>query len=104
MPLQYSRSLLSGGRTLVFADVHGSPFSLDNSLADLRGSFPLTRLFVSIEIFANTDLAARAVTACEAIEQTGMALAAIAMAIARLLIKHFLDARRDGIGVLHHGI
>jgi hypothetical protein len=91
-------------RRLIFGDVHGLPFTARDAFADLRRSFAFARLFVGVQIFANANLATGAVFADETIEQTGMALAAVAMAIAGLLIQNFFDARGDGVGVLHYGI
>src|SRR6266852_9463054 len=86
---------------LVFGDVYFLPFAVDDAVADLRGSFALARLFVGIEGFAHTDVAAGAVAAGEAIEQALVALTAIAMAVAGMLVKNFFDAAGDGIGVEH---
>jgi hypothetical protein len=40
----------------------------------------------------------------KAIQQTSMTLAAVAMAVARLLIQDFPDARSQGISILHNHI
>ena len=40
----------------------------------------------------------------EAVEQAGVTLAAVAVAIARLLIENFFDAGGDGVSVLDDGI
>src|ERR1700686_3985499 len=82
-------SLVCDRRSLVFADIHGLPFTLNNSRADLCGSFSFASLFIGIQIFTNTDSATGAVFADEAIEKAFVALAAIAMAIARLLVENF---------------
>src|ERR1700676_3015246 len=80
------RSLVCDRRSLIFADVHGLPFALNNFSADLCGSFSLAGLFVGIQIFTNADPATGAMFADEAIEKAFMALAAIAMAVARFLV------------------
>ena len=85
---------------MIFADVHGLPFALYDSRADLRGSVSLAGLFVRIQIFADANSATGAVFADEAIEKAFVALAAIAMAVARLLVQNFFDMGREGVGIL----
>jgi hypothetical protein len=41
-------SLVCRGWRLIFADVHGLPFALNDSRADLRWSFSLAGLFVRV--------------------------------------------------------
>jgi hypothetical protein len=57
-------------------------------------------LLIRVEIFALANPAYRGVLAHITIEQAAMALAAVTVAIARLLIKNSLNARRDAVGVL----
>ena len=85
---------------MIFADVHGLPFALNDSRADLRGSFSLAGLFVRIQIFADANSATGAVFADEAIEKAFMALAAIAMAVARFLVQNFFHMGGEGVGIL----
>ena len=89
---------------MIFADVDGLPFAANDAVADLRGSFSFAGLLVGIEVFANANLATRAVFTDEAIEQAGVSLAAVAVAIARLLVQNFLDVGGDRVSVLHDGI
>ena len=92
---------MRGGRwSLIFADVHGLPFALNNSRADLCGSFSLAGLFVGIQIFTNADPATSAVFADEAIEKALMPLAAIAMAVARFLVQNFFHLGGKRVGIL----
>ena len=86
---------------MIFADVHGLPFALNNSRADLCGSFSFASLFIGIQIFTNTDSATGAVFADEAIEKAFVALAAIAMAVARFLVQNFFDMGGEGVGILY---
>jgi hypothetical protein len=58
-------------------------------------------LLVGIQIFAKADSATGAVFADEAIEKAFMALAAIAVAVARFLVQNFFDMSREGVGVLN---
>jgi len=95
---------LRGQRFLVLGEVHGLPLTLDYPRANLRGSLSLTQLLVSVEVFADADVASRAVFAGEAIEQTGVPLAAVAVAVTRLLIECFFDAARNRVSILHDGI
>ena len=85
---------------MIFADVHGLPFALNDSRTDLRGSFALAGLFVRIQIFADANSAAGAVFADKAIEKAFMALAAIAMAVARFLVQNFFHMDGKGVGIL----
>src|SRR5208283_3699807 len=84
---------------LVLRDVHLLPIAAHDAFADLRRLLAPARLFVGIERFLYADVAARAMPAYETVEQAAVPLAAVAVAIARLLIKHFLHAPRHHIGV-----
>ena len=95
---------MCGRRSLIFADVHGLPFALNDARADLYGSFSFAGLFVGIQIFANAGFATGAVFADEAIEKAFVALAAIAMAIAGLLVKNLFHVRGESVGILHYRI
>ena len=95
---------MSDRRRLIFADVHGLPLALNDSVADLCGGFSFAGLFVRIQIFANADPATGAMFADEAIEKAFVALAAVAMAVARLLVKNFFHVGCEGVGVLHYRI
>lgn len=86
---------------LVLGEVHGLPLTLDNPRANLRGSLSLAQLLVSVEIFADANIASRAVFAGEAIQQAAVPLAAIAVAVAWLLVKRLLDSSSNGVGILH---
>src|SRR2546429_3352924 len=61
-------------------------------------------LLVAVEVLIDAGAAARAVFARETIEQALVAFAPVAVAIAGLLVKRFLDLRGNGVGVLHHEI
>src|ERR1700730_1229825 len=95
------QSLVRDRWSLIFADVHGLPFALNNSGTDLCGSFSLAGLFIRIQIFANADPATGAVFADETIQKAFVALAAVAMAIARFLVQNFFDMSGEGVGILH---
>jgi len=64
-----------GKRSLVFGDVDGLPLALDDAITDLRGRFALVGLLVGVEV-SRTKSGSRPVFAGEAIEQTGVTLAA----------------------------
>src|SRR6267378_941487 len=93
---------LRGQRFLVFGEVHGLPFTLDDRCANLRGDLSLAQLLVSVEIFADADVASRAVFAGEAIEQAAVPLAAVAVAVTRLLVESFFDSRCNRVSILHN--
>ena len=100
-----ARSLGRGGqRFLIFADVHGSPFALHDSFANLRGSFSFAGLLVRIQIFADANIADGTVFAGEAVEKTAVTLALVAVTIARLLIENFFNPSGNGVGVLNYRI
>ena len=80
------------------------PFALGNGRANLRGGLAFARLFITVEILVDADVTSRAVLAGETIEKAIVALAAVAMAIARFLIQRFLDFPGQSVCVLHHGI
>ena len=89
---------------MIRAEIHVLPFAANDAFANLRGRPTFACLLVGVKIFTDANLAAGAVFAGETIQQAAVALAAVAMAIARLLIKNFLNAGRDGVGVLHERI
>ena len=91
-------------RFLVFEKVDRPPVPALNAFADLRRSLALAGLFVSVESFQNAGFTLRAVLVGEAIEQAAVTLAAVTVAIARLLIESFLDARGSGVRVPDDGI
>src|SRR5712664_2148973 len=93
---------LCGQRFLVSSEVHGLPLTLNNPTANLRGGPSLAQLLVSVEVFADADVASRAVFAGEAIEQAAVPLAAVAVAVTRLLIESFFDSRCNCVGILHN--
>src|SRR6266436_517599 len=97
-----ARGSLCGQRFLVFGEVHGLPLTLDNPSANLRGGPSFAQLLVSVEVFADADVASRAVFAGEAIKQAAVSLAAVAVAVTRLLVESFFDSRRNGVGILHN--
>lgn len=88
----------------VWCDVHRLPFALDDAGANLRGDFSLARLFVAVEILIDARAANGTMLAGEAVEQTGVAMAAVAVAVARLLVERLLDFGGHRVGVLHHWI
>src|SRR6266446_7184095 len=99
-----ARGSLCGQRFLVFGEVHGLPLTLDNPSANLRGGPSFAQLLVSVEVFADADVASRAVFAGEAIKQAAVSLAAVAVAVTRLLVESFFDSRRNRVSILHEGI
>src|SRR5215472_1029560 len=88
-------------RPLVLRGVQGFPFALHDSFPDLCRCFPFANLLVAVEVLINTGTAGGAVIAGKAIEQTGVALAPVAVTITRLLVKRFLDLRRYQVRILH---
>src|SRR5258708_13408854 len=93
-----------GQRLLVLSGVHRLPLSLDNARANLRSAFPLVGLLVSVKVFSDAGAAFGAMFAGEAIQQTAVPLAAVAMAIAGLLVQRLLDLCGDRVRILYHGI
>lgn len=85
---------------MVFANINGLPFAAGDAIADLGGSFSLTGLLVGVEILPDADLATGAVFAGEAVQETGVPLTAIAVAIARLLIEDVFDTAGRSVSVL----
>src|SRR6266436_5187864 len=95
---------LCGQRLPVFGGVYRLTFALDDACPNLRGAFALQRLFVGVEVLIDAGAAFGAMFAGKAIEQAAVALGAVAMTIAGLLVKRFLDLRRERVSVLHQGI
>src|ERR1700687_1046187 len=95
------KNLFSWGKRggAVLCQVHVLPIAVDDAFADLGGGFAFAKLFEGVERFAFANVAAGAVAADEAIEQGGVALALVAVAVARLLIESFANARGGGVGV-----
>src|SRR5258706_1978852 len=91
-------------RLLVLSGVHRLPLPLDNARANLRSAFPLVGLLVSVKVFSDAGAAFGAMFAGEAIQQTAMPLAAVAMAIAGLLVQRLLDLCGNRVRILYHGI
>lgn len=89
-----------GQRRLILRYVDALPVASLNAIANLRGGFAFVRLFVGVKIFAFANPADCGVFARVTIEQAAVALAAIAVAIAWLLIKDFLDAGGDAVSIL----
>ena len=96
-------NLLCGQRGLIFREVDPPPLASFYSFANLSAATPFASLLVRVKALADADLATRGVFAREAVQQAAVALAAITVAVARLLIEHFLDPRREDVGVLYHG-
>ena len=95
---------MRGGRSLIFVDVHGLPFALNDS----RRGF-VREFFLCGFARRNTDLrerrsAAGAMFADETVEKAFVALAAVAMAVARLLVENFFHVGREGVGILDYRI
>lgn len=98
---------------MVFAEIDGLPLAVEDAVANLPGRFAAPRFFVGIESFLDAGFTARTVTADEAVEQAAMPLAAVAMAVARLLVQNFFHApggevsvRNDFVGIkrwIHSG-
>src|SRR5215470_8126372 len=84
---------------LVFGDVDLLPFALLDALTNLRGSLALLRLLVGVQSFLLADVAAGTVAADEAVQQTAVSAAAIAVTIAGLLVEDFFHAARDDVGI-----
>src|SRR5437879_9774951 len=103
-PWRSSSGSLGRQRLLVFGKVHRLPGAFDDAGPNLRAGLAFAGLFIAVKIFVDANVASRAVFAGEAIEQAGVTLAAIAMAIAGLLIKRLLDLRGDGVRILNHGL
>src|SRR5258705_3414563 len=93
-----------GWVSLVFRGVNVLPFAALNSGPDVRRCFPLARLFIGVQRFSHADIAHRSVRTGEAIQQTAVAVRAIAMAVARLLVQNFLYLRCRCVSVFYHGI
>ena len=89
---------------MILLEIDGAPLAVFDAVANLRGRFTLTRLFVRVQSFPDADAAFRRVFAREAIEQASMSLAAIAVAIARLLIQALLDSRGGRVRILHDNV
>src|SRR5579863_1071430 len=85
--------LLERKRGGVFRSINRLPFALDDSFANLRRRFAFARLLIRVKVFIDADVATRTVLAYKAIQQTPVPLAAVAMAIARLLVEDSLHAR-----------
>src|ERR1700740_1060648 len=84
---------------LVFGEIYLLPFAANDTVPDLCGRFALLRLLVRIKRFVDAGAAPRPVAAGEAIKQTAMAVAAVAMAVARFLVQNFLHATRSRVGI-----
>jgi len=93
--------LLGWQALLILGHVDGLPLAFDDAIANLRAGLALGGLFVGVKIFAHADIAAGGMAADEAVQQAAVALALIAMAIAGFLVQRLLDARGDGVSVLH---
>ena len=91
---------MCGQRGFVLLHIDTLPVAALYTFANLRACLALVGLLVGIEIFALANSAGRGVLAHKTIEETSMALATIAVAIARLLIKNFLDAGRQTVSIL----
>jgi hypothetical protein len=96
-----SKNLLGGGKrgVAVLGQIDVLPIAVDDAGADLGGGFAFAKLFEGVERFALANVAAGTVAADEAIEQAGVALALIAVAVAGLLIESFANASGGGVGV-----
>src|SRR5437016_10249520 len=103
-PWRSSCGSLGRQRLLVFGKVHRLRGGLDDGGPNVRAGLAFAGLFIAVEIFVDANVASRAVFAGEAIEQAGVPLAAVTMAIAGLLIERLLDLRCDSIRILNHGI
>src|SRR5204863_4489690 len=103
-PWRSSCGSLGRQRLLVFGKVHRLPGAFDDAGPNLRAGLAFAGLFIAVEIFVDANIASRAMFAGEAIEQAGVTLAAVAMAIAGLLIERLLDLGGDGVGILNHEI
>src|SRR4029077_20939143 len=93
-----------GHHGCVFRHVDALPLAPLDSFANLCGGLAIARLLVCVEIFALANSAGGGVLAHITIEQAAMALAAVAVAIAWLLIKNFLDACRNAVSVLSNWV
>jgi hypothetical protein len=89
-------------RRLVLRHIDALPGAVLDAFANLCARFAFARLLVRIKILSLANPTCRGVFAHITIEQAAMALAAVAVAIARLLIKNFLDARRQSVGILRN--
>lgn len=92
-----------GKRLLVVREIHVLPFAADDAFADLRGGLAFVGLLVGIERFADADVAGGAMAADEAVEQAGVALVLVAVAVAGLLVEDAAGATGDEIGVADEG-
>src|SRR5207245_9864181 len=80
---------------LILCGVNVLPLTALNPSANLRGRSSLARLFVRVQCLAHADVTHRSVGACEAIKQAAVTVRAVTMAIARLLVQHFLYFCRE---------
>ncbi len=96
--------LLLGQRPLVFGEIYPVPLPRNDACANLRGALLLAGLFVSVEVFLDAGAAFGAVLAGEAVQEAGVALAAVAMAKAGLLVERILDFCGDRVRILNEGI
>ena len=93
-----------GRCSLVLGQIHLLPFPALDPSPNLCRRFLLLSLLVCVNPFPNADIANGSVLAREAIEQTSMPNAAIAMAVARLLVEDPLHLGSKGVSILHDGV
>ena len=102
---KYAEPLFGGGnRSLILRQVDPLPLALFNSGADLGRSLALLRLFIGIDRLTHADPASGAVRAGKTILQALVALASVAMAIARLLVENPLDPCGQDVRILYHHV
>ena len=100
VPWHCTVQLLGRHRSLIFGHIHLLPLAAFDPGADLRRGLAFVRLLVLVDGFPHAHAAAAPMLASEAIEQAGVALAAVAMTVTGLLVKDSPYARRKDVRVL----
>ena len=91
-------------RRIHVRQIHLLPLPRHNPRSNLSGTLPQLRLLVAIHSFLLAHIADRPVVIPKTIQQTRMSHLAIATAIARLLVKHWLHLRSQRINFLRSHI
>jgi hypothetical protein len=86
----------------IFVEVHSFPISTDNTFANLAGGPSLSGPFVYVKQFLETSGTTGGVLGGVAVQQTGVAMMAVAIAVAWLLIENCLELVGQAICVAHN--